>query len=101
MLKPLADALRDGDTVRAVIRGTGSSQDGKTPGITMPNGSAQEELIRTVYERAGLNPLETSYVECHGTGYVDLPSNILSCKGGSAYLSGFLVPVFVVLSYLC
>ena len=70
LLKPLSDALRDGDTVRAVIRGTGSSQDGRTPGITMPNGLAQEELIRSVYERAGLDPLGTSYVECHGTGFV-------------------------------
>lgn len=79
MLKPLADALRDGDTIRAVIRGTGSSQDGKTPGITMPNGLAQEELIRTVYERSGLNPLETSYVECHGTGYVIFSVDFSSC----------------------
>lgn len=68
LLKPLSDALRDGDTVRAVIRGTGASQDGRTPGITMPNGVAQEKLIRGVYERSGLDPLGTSYVECHGTG---------------------------------
>ena len=68
LLKPLADALKDRDTIRAVIRGTGSNQDGKTPGITMPNGVAQEELVRSVYETAGLDPLETDYVECHGTG---------------------------------
>nr|QTE76000.1 ScyPKS [Scytalidium album] len=68
ILKPLEDALRDGDTIRAVIRGTGSNQDGKTSGITLPSGSAQESLIRTVYKTAGLDPLETSYVEAHGTG---------------------------------
>lgn len=68
LLKPLADALKDGDTIRAVIRATGSSQDGKTPGITMPNGIAQEELFRSVYASIGLDPTETSYVECHGTG---------------------------------
>lgn len=67
-LKPLADALKDGDTIRAVIRGSGSNQDGKTSGITLPNPVAQEALIRDVYVSAGLNPLETSFVEAHGTG---------------------------------
>ncbi|PSN58550.1 hypothetical protein BS50DRAFT_474663, partial [Corynespora cassiicola Philippines] len=43
-------------------------QDGKSMGITMPNSSSQEELIRSVYARTGLDPSETSYVECHGTG---------------------------------
>lgn len=68
ILKPLTDALKDGDTIRAVIRGTGSNQDGKTPGITLPSGAAQESLIRSVYNSAGVDPLETSYVEAHGTG---------------------------------
>lgn len=68
LLKPLANALKDGDPIRAVIRGTGSSQDGKTPGITMPNGAAQEQLIRDVYAASGLDPAQTSYVEAHGTG---------------------------------
>jgi len=67
-LKPLSDALRDGDPVRAIIRNTGSNQDGKTSGITLPNGQAQEELIRSVYAKARLDPALTSYVECHGTG---------------------------------
>ena len=44
------------------------NQDGKTPGITLPSRKAQEDLIQAVYDRAGLDPLETSYVECHGTG---------------------------------
>ncbi|OKL57046.1 hypothetical protein UA08_07371 [Talaromyces atroroseus] len=68
ILKPLKDALRDNDTIRAVIRGSGSNQDGKTSGITLPSGAAQEELVRNVYEAAGLDPLETEYVEAHGTG---------------------------------
>ena len=68
ILKPLQDALMDGDTIRAVIRGTGSNQDGKSSGITLPNIAAQEELIRSTYESAGLDPIETSYVEAHGTG---------------------------------
>lgn len=41
ILKPLEQALKDNDTIRAVIVGSGINQDGKTPGITMPNGTAQ------------------------------------------------------------
>ena len=67
-MKPLHEALRDGDTVRGIIRNTGVNQDGKTSGITLPSRQAQETLIQTVYDKAGLNPLDTSYVECHGTG---------------------------------
>jgi acyl transferase domain-containing protein len=68
MLKPLEHALRDRDTIRAIVRNTGSNQDGKTPGITFPSGDAQTALIRSVYAKAGLNPSETAYVEAHGTG---------------------------------
>lgn len=68
MLKPLDRALRDGDTIRAIVRNTASNQDGKTPGITFPSRAAQESLIRSAYDKAGLNPLDTDYVEAHGTG---------------------------------
>lgn len=44
LLKPLSQAIKDNDPIRAVITGTGINQDGKTPGITMPNGSAQGRL---------------------------------------------------------
>ncbi|KAJ5021191.1 hypothetical protein J3E71DRAFT_186571 [Bipolaris maydis] len=67
-LKPLADALKDGDPIRAVIRGSASNQDGKTSGITLPNPVAQEALIKDVYHVADLNPIDTSIVEAHGTG---------------------------------
>ena len=60
--------MRDGDPIRAVIRNTGVNQDGKTAGITMPNGRAQASLIRSVYQSAGMEPLMTEYVEAHGTG---------------------------------
>ena len=60
--------MRDGDPIRAVIRNTGVNQDGKTAGITMPNGRAQASLIRSVYRSAGMDPLMTDYVEAHGTG---------------------------------
>ena len=67
-LKALDDALKDGDTIRGIIRNTGVNQDGRTTGITLPSQKAQETLIESVYRKAGIDPLETSYVECHGTG---------------------------------
>lgn len=68
VLKPLKKALADGDKIRAVIRNTGMNQDGRTQGLSMPNGDAQAELIRSVYDSAGLDPVDTGYVEAHGTG---------------------------------
>ncbi|KAK1447450.1 type I polyketide synthase [Colletotrichum melonis] len=68
LLKPLRDALADGDFVHAVIRETAINQDGKTPTITSPSSEAQEQLIRVCYRRAGLDPSQTAYVEAHMTG---------------------------------
>ncbi|PLB36893.1 putative polyketide synthase [Aspergillus candidus] len=68
ILKPLKDAIRDHDPIRAIIRGSGTNQDGRTPGITLPSGVAQGALIRHVYKTAGLDPAETEFVEAHGTG---------------------------------
>lgn len=70
VLKRLNDALKEGDPIRAIIRGTGTNQDGKTNGITSPSQEAQESLIASVYARAGLDPRDTGYVEAHGTGTV-------------------------------
>ncbi|KAL6167888.1 Highly reducing polyketide synthase alt5 [Exserohilum turcicum] len=68
ILKPLDAALRDGDTIRAVVLATATNEDGRTPGISLPNSEAQQELIRRAYEMAGVDAAETSYVEAHGTG---------------------------------
>ncbi|ETN44945.1 uncharacterized protein HMPREF1541_09820 [Cyphellophora europaea CBS 101466] len=68
LLKPLKEALKDGDTIRGVIRGSGANQDGKTPGITQPSPESQADLIRFTYDQAGLNMNETGYFEAHGTG---------------------------------
>ncbi|GKT49640.1 highly reducing polyketide synthase curS1 [Colletotrichum spaethianum] len=68
IVKRLRDALRDGDTIRAIIRGTGVNADGKTPGITQPSSDAQAELIRSTYSSAGLSFADTQYFEAHGTG---------------------------------
>ena len=71
IFKRLADAIKDGDTIRAVIRSTASNQDGWTPGITVPSGHAQEELIRKTYENGGLEFSSTRFFEAHGTGKAD------------------------------
>lgn len=68
IVKRLSDALRDGDTIRAVIRGTGANADGKTPSITQPSSLAQADLIKRTYEAAGLPQTATQYFESHGTG---------------------------------
>ncbi|KAI6371651.1 hypothetical protein MCOR25_003932 [Pyricularia grisea] len=65
VLKPLASAQRDGDPIRAVIRGTGSNSDGWTKGMAMPSGASQMQLIEDVYERFGLDYSDTQYVEAH------------------------------------
>jgi acyl transferase domain-containing protein len=69
VVKSLDAALRDGNVIRAVIRGTGVNQDGRTtPGITVPSSKAQEELIRSTYAATGLDFKDTQYFEAHGTG---------------------------------
>ena len=68
VLKRLSQAVRDKDLIRAVIRATGSNQDGKTPGITQPSKDAQETLIRETYMKAGLDLGKTNFFEAHGTG---------------------------------
>ncbi|EXK26726.1 hypothetical protein FOMG_16673 [Fusarium oxysporum f. sp. melonis 26406] len=67
-VKPLADALRDGNPVRAVIKATSTNADGRSVSLVTPNGIAQEALMRTAYCDAGLDPKDTAFVECHGTG---------------------------------
>ncbi len=73
VLKPLDSALRDGDTIRAIVLASAANQDGRTPGISLPNSEAQQELIRTAYCQAGIDATETGYVEAHGTGVSTLP----------------------------
>lgn len=68
MLKRLEDALRDGDPIRGVIRGTAANCDGRTVTITTPSGQAQEHLVRECYRKAGLSLAQTTYFEAHGTG---------------------------------
>lgn len=68
-IKRLSDAIRDGDPIRAVIRGTSTNSAGRTPGMASPSSKAQAAAIRTAYANAGItNFNETGYLECHGTG---------------------------------
>ena len=68
LIKRLSDAIQNGDTIRAVIRSTGSNQDGRTAlGITRSSQKAQEALIRETYEKAKLRMEPTKFVESHGT----------------------------------
>ncbi|KAJ8129093.1 hypothetical protein O1611_g4539 [Lasiodiplodia mahajangana] len=68
VLKRLSDALRDGDTIRAVIRNSGCNHDGHSPGLTAPAKESQAELMRKTYAQAGLDPAVTRFFEAHGTG---------------------------------
>ena len=68
VLKRLADALRDGNSIRALIRGSAVNQDGLSNGLTAPNGIAQQAVIRQALGSAGVAPAQVSYVEAHGSG---------------------------------
>lgn len=68
VIKPVPDAMRDGDIIRAVIRSSGSNQDGRTPVISQPSAQRQVDLIQYVYQKAGLDFSPVRYVEAHGTG---------------------------------
>jgi len=71
ILKKLSTAISDRDNIRAVIRGTGSNQDGHTPGISQPSAASQEALIRRVYRNSSLEYDSTRYVEAHGSYIFD------------------------------
>ncbi|CAI7637012.1 unnamed protein product [Penicillium glandicola] len=72
VMKKLSDAIRDGDPIECIIRGSGVNQDGRTPGLTMPSNSAQAKLIRDTYLRAGLDISDPKdrpqFFHAHGTG---------------------------------
>ncbi|TVT86074.1 SDR family NAD(P)-dependent oxidoreductase [Pseudomonas sp. H3(2019)] len=68
LLKPLAAAEADGDTILAVIKGSLVNAGGKTGGYTVPNPNAQAQLIERVFKKSGVEPQTVSYVELHGTG---------------------------------
>ncbi|WP_368473189.1 beta-ketoacyl synthase N-terminal-like domain-containing protein [Saccharomonospora azurea] len=68
VLKPLADALRDGDHVYAVIRGSAAGHGGTTSGVTVPSPVGQADVVARAIEDAGVDPSTISYVEAHAAG---------------------------------
>src|SRR5262249_50625256 len=68
VLKRLSDAVADNDNILAVIRGSAINQDGRSSGISAPNGAAQEAVIRQALANARVPAADIDYVEAHGTG---------------------------------
>ncbi|MFD2417274.1 type I polyketide synthase [Amycolatopsis pigmentata] len=69
VLKPLADALADGDAVHAVIRGSAVGNDGATSGsVLAPSVEGHVSMLRWAYENAGVDPADVDFIEAHGTG---------------------------------
>ncbi len=66
--KRLSDALADGDTILAILRGSAVNQDGHSSGLTVPNGLAQQEMLRSALAAASIAPADVQYIEAHGTG---------------------------------
>ncbi len=67
-LKRLDDARRDGDRIYAVVRGIGSSSDGRGNAIYAPSAAGQMKALRAAYRAAGVSPKSIELVEAHGTG---------------------------------
>lgn len=68
ILKRLSEALKCNDKIYAVIKGSAIDHDGASGGLTVPNGPAQEHVIKTALKNANLMPRDIDYIECHGTG---------------------------------
>ena len=68
LLKPLAQAEKDGDHIYANIRGSAENHGGRATSLTAPNAQAQAQLLVKAYEDAGVDIGTVSYIETHGTG---------------------------------
>ncbi len=68
VLKRLSDALKDGDPVCAVIKGTAANHDGRSSGLTVPSERAQEAVLKAALKNARISAEQVGYVEAHGTG---------------------------------
>ncbi|MEP7243281.1 MAG: beta-ketoacyl synthase N-terminal-like domain-containing protein, partial [Gammaproteobacteria bacterium] len=68
VLERLSDAVANGRRILGVIRGSAINQDGRSSGLTAPNGLAQQAVVRSALRAANLKATDVSYVEAHGTG---------------------------------
>ncbi len=68
VLKRYSEALAAGDRVLSLVLGTAVNQDGASSGLTVPNGLAQQALLRQALQDARVVPGDVDYVEAHGTG---------------------------------
>lgn len=88
VLKRLEDAEADNDNVLAVILSAATNHSAEAISITHPHAGAQRDNYRQVLHRAGINPLDVSYIEMHGTG----------TQAGDAIESESVLDVFAPLS---
>ncbi|KAJ8129296.1 hypothetical protein O1611_g4338 [Lasiodiplodia mahajangana] len=86
-LKRLSSALRNNDTIFAVVRGTATNSNGHTPGVVNPSSEFQEAVMRKAYRTANLGFHDTDYVECHGTG-TELGDLVETTALSNCFLSG-------------
>lgn len=68
LIRPLEDAIADGDHIYAVIKSTAENHGGKATMLTAPNPNAQADLLVEAYEKAEIDPRSVGFLECHGTG---------------------------------
>jgi acyl transferase domain-containing protein len=68
VLKRLSDAIKAGDRILALLKGSAVTQDGRTSSITTPSSLAQQAVIRQALANSRIEPNEVSYIETHGTG---------------------------------
>lgn len=68
VLKKLSDAVKDGNTIFAVIKGSAVNQDGESSGLTVPNGLAQKQVIEECITNSAVSPDSIGFIETHGTG---------------------------------
>ncbi|MEA1947745.1 MAG: beta-ketoacyl synthase N-terminal-like domain-containing protein, partial [Thermodesulfobacteriota bacterium] len=70
VLKRLEDAEKDGNRIYAVIKGVGTSSDGKSQSIYAPRAEGQTKALQTAYTQAGIDPTTVELIEAHGTGTI-------------------------------
>ncbi len=68
ILKPLIDAVQDGDSIKGVIKSCTINHGGKASNFTVPNPASQAQVVTDAIEESGIDPNQLSYIEAHGTG---------------------------------